>query len=230
MIRVENANKTFGSNQALNIEYLEIPKGEIFGLVGNNGAGKTTLFNAILDLIRINTGHIHSKDQDVAKSGEWKKYTGAYISEEFLISFLTPEEYFTFISELHNWKKADLDQFLIGFEEFFNGEILAQNKYIRDLSKGNQKKVGIAGALIGNTQIVLLDEPFANLDPSSQNRLKNLINQLNDGERTILISSHDINHIADVCTRIVVLEKGAIVRDIQKSEEALKELQNYFAV
>ena len=115
------------------------------------------------------------------------------------------------------------------FEDFFNGEILGGKKYLRDLSKGNQKKAGIIAALMGEPKVIILDEPFANLDPTTKIRLKKIIKDLsNYKDTTILISSHDIQDVTEVCERIVLLEKGELIRDINTSEETLKELEEYF--
>ena len=230
MIKIENLVKSYGERTVLDIEQLTISKGEVFGLVGNNGAGKTTLYSLILDLIIANRGTVELNEILVNKSQDWKKFTVSFIAESFLIDFLTPEEYFKFIASLHNWNETDIKEFLSKYTDFFNDEILGNTKFIRDLSKGNQKKVGIVGALIGNPEIIILDEPFANLDPSSQSRLRKMIEDLDKSDKTILISSHDLSHIAEVCTRIVVLEKGKVVKDILKSEDALIELRNYFEV
>ncbi len=229
MISINNIQKAYQGNVVLNVPSLEIKAGESIGLVGNNGAGKTTLFSLLLDLIRANSGEINSKGLDVAKTEEWKKFTGAYLDEGFLLEFLTPIEYFEFTGRLYGKNKSDIHEFLQQFTDFFNDEILGNKKYIRDLSKGNQKKVGAIGALVGDPEIIILDEPFANLDPTSQIRLKTIINNLPD-EKTVLISSHDLSHITEVCERIVVLEKGELVKDIQTSEATLKELESYFAV
>ena len=230
MIRAQNLTKNYGSKTVLNMEHLDIPRGESFGLVGNNGAGKTTFFSLILDLIQPSTGRIFNNDIQVDVSEDWKPITSAFIDESFLIGYLTPEEYFYFIGELRGRNKADVDNLLMRFEEFFNGEILGQKKYLRDLSKGNQKKVGIISALIGNPEVVVLDEPFANLDPTTQIRLKRIIKELTDNrDITVLVSSHDLIHVTEVCERIVVLEKGEIVKDIQTSEQTLKELETFFA-
>ena len=229
MVRVEHLKKVYGSKVVLDIQDLDIPEGQVFGLVGNNGAGKTTLFSLILDLIKPSAGMVFSKDHRVAVSEDWKKYTTAFLDESFLINFLTPDEYFQFIGKLYNWNQEDVNQFLIQFEEFFNNEVLGVKKYIRDLSKGNQKKVGLIAALIGHPEIVVLDEPFSNLDPTSQIRLKKIIEQHSRG-KTFLISSHDLNHIADVCERIVILENGQVKKDLMKSEQTMQELSAYFAV
>lgn len=231
MIQVTDLSKTYNGVTVLNIESLEIEKGESFGLVGNNGAGKTTFFSLLLDLIQPSTGKISSNGIQINTSEAWKPFTAAFLDESFLIGYLTPEEYFYFIGELRGQNKADVDALLVKYEDFFNGEILKKKKYLRDLSKGNMKKVGIVAALIGNPEVIILDEPFANLDPTTQIRLKKIIKELADTpEVTILVSSHDLQHTVEVSDRIVILEKGKIVKDIQTSGETLKELEAFFAV
>lgn len=232
MIHVHNLSKTYNNGvRVLNINHLEIPKGQSFGLVGNNGAGKTTFFSLLLDLIQPTTGHIENNNVQVNTSEAWKPFTAAFIDESFLIGYLTAEEYFYFIGDLRGQNKADVDALLAKHEEFFNGEILNSKKYLRDLSKGNMKKVGIIAALIGNPEVIILDEPFANLDPTTVNRLKKIIKELaEDPNRTILVSSHDLVHTVEVCNRIVALHLGEVVKDIQTSPETLKELEAFFAV
>jgi ABC-2 type transport system ATP-binding protein len=231
MIQVNKLSKTYNGTTVLNIENLEIIKGQSFGLVGNNGAGKTTFFSLLLDLIQPTTGNIINNEVQVNTSEAWKPFTAAFIDESFLIGYLTAEEYFYFIGDLRNQNKADIDALLSKHEEFFNGEILNNKKYLRDLSKGNQKKVGIIATLIGNPEVVILDEPFANLDPTTVSRLKKIIKELSDNPNvTVLVSSHDLVHTVEVCNRIVALNKGQIVKDIQTSPETLQELEAYFAV
>ncbi len=231
MIITNNISKKYGQAEVLNIASLEIPKGQSFGLVGNNGAGKTTYFNILLDLIRPTTGTIKNNNIIVSESEDWKSFTGSFIDESFLIGYLTPEEYFEFIGDLRGMNKADVSTFLNQFDEIFNDEILGKKKYLRDLSKGNQKKAGIVAALMGNPEVIILDEPFANLDPTTQIRLKKLLKTLTENrDVTVLISSHDLSHVTEVSERIVVLDKGIVVKDIQTSAETLKELESYFAV
>ncbi|MDN3491605.1 ABC transporter ATP-binding protein [Winogradskyella bathintestinalis] len=230
MIITTNLSKTYNSNTVLKIDSLEIPKGQSFGLVGNNGAGKTTYFSLLLDLIQPTTGHIKNNTILVNESEDWKPFTSAFIDETFLIGYLTPEEYFYFIGELRGQNKADVDALLSQFEDFFHDEILNQKKYLRDLSKGNQKKAGIVAALIGNPEVIILDEPFANLDPTTQIRLKEIIKDLAQKKGvTVLVSSHDLMHVTDVCERIVVLEKGNVIKDLETNPATLKELEAHFA-
>jgi len=231
MIQVTNLTKAYNGTTVLNIGHLEIAKGESFGLVGNNGAGKTTFFSLLLDLIEPSNGYIKSKNVQVNKSEAWKPFTSAFLDESFLIGYLTPEEYFYFIGELRGQKKADVDALLAKHEDFFNGEILKNKKYLRDLSKGNQKKVGIIATLIGSPEVIILDEPFANLDPTTQFRLKKIIKDLADDKNvTVLVSSHDLLHTIEVSNRIVALHKGQVVKDIRTSSETLRELEEFFAV
>ena len=231
MIEVKDLTKAYSGETVLDVSELKIHKGESFGLVGNNGAGKTTFFRLALDLIRANSGMVLSNGKDVRSDNEWKYYTGSYLDQRFLIDFLTPEEYFEFLNNIYGLTKGDLEQFYEDFKDFFNDEILDKKKYIRDFSQGNRQKVGIAAALMAKPEVLILDEPFNGLDPSTQIRLKNLLNKLkNENEVTMLISSHDLKHVTEVCDRIAVLEKGKIIHDIKTSEGTLKELENYFAV
>ena len=231
MIQVNQLSKSYNGTTVLNIANLEIPKGQSFGLVGNNGAGKTTFFSLLLDLIQPTTGTIINNEIQVNTSENWKPFTAAFLDESFLIGYLTAEEYFYFIGDIRGQNKADVNALLNKHEEFFNDEILRNKKYLRDLSKGNQKKVGIIATLIGNPEVIILDEPFANLDPTTVSRLKKIIKELAENPAiTVLVSSHDLQHTVEVCDRIVALNKGEIVKDIKTSTETLKELEAFFAV
>ncbi len=229
MIQVKDLQKIYNGTTVLNLEELSIAKGEVFGLVGNNGAGKTTFFSLVLDLIRANKGEVIINGIQVSKTEEWKELVAAYIDESFTIGYLTPDEYFEFIGELRGMNTKDVSNFLEDYTDFFKDEILGKKKFIRDLSKGNQKKVGVVGALLGNPEVIVLDEPFANLDPSSQYQLRNIIKEFSkQKEKTLLISSHDLDHVADVCSRIVILDKGEVVRDVEKTESTLADLEEFF--
>ncbi|MFD2037151.1 ABC transporter ATP-binding protein [Belliella marina] len=229
MITITNLQKKYKDITVLDVETLEIPKSECFGLVGNNGAGKTTLFRIMLDLVRATSGNVIIDGEDVSKSEDWKSRVGAYLDEHMLLTYLTADEYFETLRKIYGLSVEDLELHLTKFEELFNDEIRGKKKYLRDLSKGNTKKVGIAAAMLGNPQVVMLDEPFENLDPSSQVRLKKLILQEKEQSQiTFLISSHDLNHVTDICERIVLLEKGRVVKDLQDKSLMVGELNAYF--
>lgn len=231
MISINNIGKAYLGKVVVDIPHVQVNTGEIIGLVGNNGAGKTTLFRLLLDLIKADRGEIFSKDQNVARTENWKKYTAAYLDEGFLIDYLTPEEYFYFTGKLNNRSKADVDEFLKTFDAFFDGSVLKSGKYIRELSKGNQFKVGIAACLLQNPELLVLDEPFANLDPTTQMRLLKMLREMQAQNRmTIFISSHDLNHVTDISSRILLMEKGKIIKDLNTTGDTLKELEDYFKV
>jgi len=231
MIEIKNLQKAYKGITAVNIDSLEINAGEVIGLVGNNGAGKTTFFRLILDLVRANSGEIFSKGKLVTATEDWKSYTAAYIDDGFLIDYLTPEEYFYFVGKLNALSNADVDDFLTSYTAFFDDSILKKGKYIRDFSKGNQFKIGIIAALLTDPELLILDEPFANLDPTTQLRLVDMIKEMAiKKQMCIIVSSHDINHVSEVSSRILLMEKGKIIKDIAGGEAAYEEMVEYFKV
>ena len=231
MVKVTNLLKKYPNRFELNVPFWEISCGEILGLVGNNGAGKTTFFRAILDLIPLNEGSIRLNGNIVNKDESWKMITGSYLDDSFVIDFLTPEEYFHFVGSLYEMSKNKVSEVLEKYGELFNFEILEKkNKLIREMSSGNIQKIGIVAAMMIEPKVLILDEPFANLDPTSQFYLIELLRELKEKKKTtILISSHNLNHVTEICTRICVLEKGKIVKDVQTSDKTLKDLQQYFS-
>ena len=230
MITIANIRKAFGQTIASDIPSFTINDGDILGLVGNNGAGKTTLFRMILDLLKPDEGQVTINDVNPAESEQWKDSTGAYIDDSFLVDFLTPEEYFAFLGKINNIPQEEIEERLKPYDRLAGGEIFGQKKLIRNLSAGNKQKVGIISALIMRPKLVILDEPFNFLDPSSQNILKHILTDYNrETGATILISSHNLAHTIDISTRIALLEKGQIIRDLPNAEgSARAELENYF--
>lgn len=250
MITITNLQKRFGEATACNIPSFTVNEGDILGLVGNNGAGKTTLFRLLLDLLKADEGSVtytfktaispipetthvlenYTEEINPADSEAWKQYVGSYIDDGFLIDFLTPEEYFSFLGKITGLRQNDIDERLAQFERFAGGEIFGQKKLIRNLSAGNKMKVGIISALLRHPQLVILDEPFNFLDPTSQLLLKHIITDYaHQTGATILISSHNLQHTIDISTRIVLLEHGVIIRDLPNHESsASTELQQYF--
>ena len=232
MIIIDKLKKNFGEKIAVDIEHYEINQGDMLGLVGNNGAGKTTLFRIMLDLLKADDGKVIINDIDVSQSEDWKSITGAFIDDGFLIDYLTPEEYFYFIGKVYGLKKAEVDERLIPFERFMSGEVIGHKKLIRNYSAGNKQKIGIISAMLHYPQLLILDEPFNFLDPSSQSIIKHLLKKYNEEHQaTVIISSHNLNHTVDVCPRIALLEHGVIIRDIiNEDNSAEKELEDYFNV
>lgn len=231
-ITINQLKKAYGSKVVLDIEQYTIHSGEIIGLVGNNGAGKTTLFRLMLDLLKADEGSVRIGEIEVSSSEQWKEITGAYLDESFLIDYLTPEEYFYFVGRMCNLNRQTDDERLAAYERFMNGEVLGQKKLIRNLSAGNKQKVGILAALLNNPKLIILDEPFNFLDPSSQSALKQLLVTYNQSTgATILVSSHNLNHTIDISTRIALLEHGKLIRDIDNTDgSAGSELETYFAI
>ena len=232
MIIIDKLKKNFGEKIAVDIEHYEINQGDMLGLVGNNGAGKTTLFRIMLDLLKADDGKVIINDIDVSQSEDWKSITGAFIDDGFLIDYLTPEEYFYFIGKMYGLKKEEVDERLIPFERFMSGEVIGHKKLIRNYSAGNKQKIGIISAMLHYPQLLILDEPFNFLDPSSQSIIKHLLKKYNEEHQaTVIISSHNLNHTVDVCPRIALLEHGVIIRDIiNEDNSAEKELEDYFHV
>ena len=238
-IKYKNLVKTFNGNVAVDIDELNIGEKTILGLVGNNGAGKTTLFRLSLDLLKADYGKVEMSftkqdntffSTDVKVDEKWKNQTGAFIDESFLIDFLSPEEYFEFIARVNNIDKKTLDIRLKEYAVFMNDEIVGKKKLIRSMSAGNKQKIGIIAAMINRPQLLILDEPFNFLDPSSQNMLKKMIINYNkETGATILISSHNLTHTIDISNRIVVMEHGKIVKDLDNTDIKAKiELEEYF--
>ena len=229
MITIQSLVKSYNDKEVVHIDSLSIETNSCFGLVGNNGAGKTTLFRLILDLIKADSGSVISFDQSIAGNDTWKQFTSSFLDESFLISFLSPEEYFSFVGKAYNISPTDIQERLKVFDSMFSGEVLKQKKLIREFSVGNKRKIGIAASLMVQPKVLLLDEPFANLDPSSQLKLVKILKDISAQKTTtILISSHDLSHVTTVCDRIALIEKGKIIKDIATTEDTLRELQQYF--
>ncbi len=244
-IQLHQLLKTFGDKTAVDIPSFTIGHGDILGLVGNNGAGKTTLFRLVLDLLKADAGQVTLLPAPTAgqpdpepilpaQSEAWKSLTGAYIDERFLIDFLTPEEYLDFIARISGLPAIDWNHpessAVAPFLPFAHDEVFGQKKLIRNLSAGNKQKVGIISVLFSRPELVVLDEPFNFLDPSSQNLLKKLLLDHHAATgATILVSSHNLQHTIDISTRVALLEHGRIIEDLPNtSGSATRRLEEYF--
>ena len=238
-LTIENLTKSFGEKKALDIDYYSIHSGELIGLVGNNGAGKTTLFRIILDLLKADTGCVTIDgiidgmpvSCDTSKSEDWKSYTGAFVDTSFLIDYLTPEEYFRFIAKISGISDEVMNDRLLQFDSFMNGEVLGQKTLIRNLSMGNKQKVGIASAIIPHTDVIILDEPFNYLDPTSQVEANNMLKKEAERGALVIVSTHNLAHVTNLCTRVLLMERSEIIRDIDNTNgEAQQILSEYFKI
>ena len=230
-IEISNLAKHFGTNFTLEVPSFSLTRGSTLGLVGNNGAGKTTFLRLILDLMEADEGEVKILGETVAERDDWKTHVGSYLDASFLFDYLTPREFFGFVGSMYNMKMQDIEKALDPYRTFLANELAPErHRYIRDLSTGSAKKVGIISAMIINPKVLILDEPFANLDPRSQLALKSILQELAAQRKvTMVISSHDLAHVTDVCERIAILERGRIVEDMQTSKQTLSTLEAYFA-
>ncbi|WP_420576697.1 ABC transporter ATP-binding protein [Ekhidna sp.] len=227
MIKIHNLKKSFGGIQALDIEELEIQPGECVGVVGNNGAGKTTFFKSVLDLLKPDDGYVSVEDVHVNISADWQNHLNAFIDESFLIEFLKPKEYLTFILKMKN-SQFDVEQLLADYSDFSNKDIEENKKYIRDLSTGTKVRIGVLSLLAGDPKYIIMDEPFAHLDPTSQAKLRKLIRAQKEQGRCVIVSSHNLQNIAESCDRVILIEAGQVKYDVAVSEENMKKLGAYF--
>ena len=230
MITLSQLKKTYGGVTALDVPDLTIEEGQIVGLVGNNGAGKTTMMRLILDLIRADQGYATIDGKRVDLYPVWKTFTGSYLDGSFLIDFYTPEEFFDFIAEAYGIPQDELANRLRTYETLMNDEIMGKGKLIHDHSNGNRQKIGIIGAMLVNPRVLILDEPFNYLDPSSQLVVAKLIREMNrDLGTTVLVSSHNLTSINDLCDRLLLLEKGQLLMDKAHTPGSIDpELEAYF--
>jgi len=230
-LEVKNLLKRYGEKVALDIPYWRMSACDIVGLVGSNGAGKTTFLRLILDLLKADTGLISIDGENVADHAGWKSFTGSFLDESFLVDFLTADEFLDFVGSVYGLSKHETQLALEPYRSFYTDEELGKTtKFLRELSKGNAKKIGIIAAMFIAPRLLILDEPFANLDPPSQIRLKQLLVQLNATHgTTMIISSHDLGHVTELCKRITIIDGGRMVRDIETSDATLNELEQYFA-
>lgn len=229
-VELSNLKKRYGSNVVLDVPSLSIGSGELVGLVGNNGAGKTTMMRLMLDLIQASEGTVTIDSVNVAKDYMWKSVTGSYLDSTFLIDIYTPEEFFGFVAEAYDISDQELKLRLQEYEMLMNGDILGTGKLIHDFSNGNRQKIGIIAAMLVNPQLLILDEPFNYLDPSSQIVVAKLIQKMNrDLGTTVVVSSHNLNSINDICSRILLLDKGCVLMDKAHEPGSMdRELEDYF--
>ena len=227
MIKVSNLKKSFNGVNALDIESLEIQPGECIGVVGNNGAGKTTFFKSVLDLLKPDQGYVSVEDVHVNLSADWQNHLNAFVDESFLIEFLKPKEYLSFILKMKN-STIGVEELLEKYADFSNDDINQNKKYIRDLSTGTKVRVGVLSLMAGSPKYMIMDEPFAHLDPTSQAKLRKLIRSQKAEGRCVIVSSHNLQNIAESCDRVILIESGMVKYDVRVTDENMHMLGAYF--
>lgn len=221
--------KTYGATEALRLDRLNVAPGEAVGLVGNNGAGKTTLLRLVLDLIRPTAGSVTLDGMVVSQTTAWKPRVSAFLDPSFLIGYLRPGELFRLVGGSYGLSAAEADRRAEAYADFLGPTVAKPGVLVRDLSLGNAGKVGIVAALLCRPDLLVLDEPFANLDPGARIHLEGLLRAERERGATVLVSSHDLDNVVDVCTRVLVMADGRVVRDTPAEPGTLAELRAFFA-
>ena len=210
MIEVKNVTKKYGSTIAVDNISFDVKDGEVVGFLGPNGAGKSTTMNMITGFIEPTSGQIIINGNDISRRPRKAKKDIGYMPENVPLYYeLTTKEFITYIAELkmvkRNERKEQVEKVIadVGLEE-------VKNKLIRNLSRGYKQRVSMAGALIGNPDVIILDEPTVGLDPKQITEIRNLIKDLGK-KHTVILSSHILSEVSQICERVVIINKGKIV-------------------
>ena len=210
MIEVKNVTKKYGSTIAVNNISFEVKDGEVVGFLGPNGAGKSTTMNMITGFIEPTVGQIIVNGNDISKKPRKAKKEIGYMPEGVPLYYeLTPREFVSYMAELKLVKMRDRKQEV---EKVLNevGLTNVQNKLIRNLSRGYKQRVSLAGALVGNPDVIILDEPTVGLDPKQITEIRNLIKELGK-KHTVILSSHILSEVSQICERVIIINKGNII-------------------
>jgi len=219
MIRVENLNKQYGLFQAIKNVDFAIKKGEVVGFLGPNGAGKTTTMRIVAGCIGATSGHVLLNGVDLREQPIASKRNIGYLPEvPPLYPNMSVEDYLLFaaqIKQVHDPKQAVEKTIpLVGLEA-------VRNRFIHQLSKGYKQRVGLGQALIHNPDLLILDEPTSGLDPAQRIEIRELLQALAKGERTIILSTHVLSEVEAICERIIIISQGEIV-----AQDSIERLQN----
>ena len=210
MIEVKNVTKKYGSTIAVDNISFEVKDGEVVGFLGPNGAGKSTTMNMITGFIEPSKGQIIINGNDISKRPRKAKKEIGYMPETVPLYYeLTPKEFISYMAELKLVKRSERKQEVekvlkeMGLEE-------VKNKLIRNLSRGFKQRVSMAGALVGNPDVIILDEPTVGLDPKQITEIRNLIKELGK-KHTVILSTHILSEASQICERVIIINKGKIV-------------------
>jgi ABC-2 type transport system ATP-binding protein len=227
MIHIDQVSKFFKGNPAIQNLSLQVKQGEIVGLLGANGAGKSTTINMLLGFLNPDNGTVSINQMDTSrKAHEVRKLIG-YIPENVnLYPYLTGIENLDYFCRLAGLKYPKTE--LQGFLNTCGLQSEAHTKKVSDYSKGMRQKVGIAIAYAKKAKVYLLDEPASGLDPLASNELSELLKKLAKNGAAILMASHDIFRVREVCHRIGILKKGELVKEINSQEVSSNELEQLY--
>lgn len=210
MIQVENVTKRYGQHVAVDQLNFTVNRGEILGFLGPNGAGKSTTMNIITGYISATEGTVKVDGRDILEDPQAVKEKIGYLPEfPPLYPEMTVQEYLDFVCEIKKVPEADRQETLDRIVETVKiSEV--KNRLIKNLSKGYKQRIGLAQALVGNPEVLILDEPTVGLDPKQIIEIRNLIKELGK-EHTIILSSHILPEVSAVCERVIIISKGKIV-------------------
>ena len=224
MIKLENVTKKYGKFEALKGISFEVKEGEIVGLLGANGAGKSTTMNIITGFIEQTSGTVIVDKYDVLKKPNKAKKLIGYMPEGVpLYNELTVKEFVRYMAELKRVPKKEIkDKVKKTLED--TGLLEVQNKLIRNLSRGYKQRVSLAGTLVSEPQVIILDEPTVGLDPKQVIEIRELIKKLGK-DHTVILSSHILSEVSQICNRVIIINKGEIVA-IDTPENLEKKVSN----
>ena len=226
MIEVKNLVKQYGAHRAVNSISFTVEKGKIYGLLGPNGAGKSTTMNIITGCLAATSGSVTVDGHDIFEEPiEAKRLIGYLPEMPPLYTDMTPTEYLTFVAEAKGLRGFDVTGQVnevievTGLDEY-------KNKLIKNLSKGYRQRVGIAQAMLGNPEVIILDEPTVGLDPKQILEIRDLIRRLGE-TKTVILSSHILAEISAVCEHIMIISRGNLVaNDTLENLEAIANKSN----
>ena len=223
MLKVRGLNKTYNKLKALDAIDMNIERGSIYGLVGQNGAGKTTLMRIVSGVLSFDSGDIEIYNMDMKKQYSGIKEKIAFIPDSFAYHYnITVEEYMEFFASCYGFEGLRARQRYTKLLQMLSLDDKMQS-LVGSLSRGMQQRLSLARALINDPDFIIMDEPTSGLDPKTNYSFKELIRQLNSEDRTILISSHMLSELSEVCTDIGVIDHGHMV-----IESSLSDILNKF--
>ena len=221
IVKVSNLTKFYGKTKGIEKVSFEIHEGEIYGLMGPNGAGKTTTLRSMLNLISSDSGKTNILGKDVNELSSKEIRNISYLPGEFeMYSNLTGKQYLTYISNLRNAKTNNIHLLSDQLD-------LDLNKKINALSKGNKQKIGIVQAFMNSPKLAILDEPTSGLDPLKQQEFQNIVKEQNKEGCSVLLSSHILNEIEDLCEKVGIIKDGTLIASEQISALKNKTIKKY---